>query len=70
MLDLNSDTLIWSKQTIFVIFRNNLNGFWGFLPWLIDHGVGSPKAPTPTPSSPLLTKAFWWPWFHPGNVKF
>jgi hypothetical protein len=65
MLNLNSDTLIWSKQRTFVIFRNNLNGFWDFY-----HGVGSPKAPTPTPSSPLLIEAFWWPWLHPGNVKF
>jgi hypothetical protein len=26
MLNLNSDTLIWSKHGIFVMFRNNLNG--------------------------------------------
>jgi hypothetical protein len=26
MLNMNSDTLIWSKHEIFVMFRNNLNG--------------------------------------------
>jgi hypothetical protein len=26
MLNLNSDTLIWSKHGIFVMFTNNLNG--------------------------------------------
>jgi hypothetical protein len=26
MLNLNLDTLIWSKHGIFVMFRNNLNG--------------------------------------------
>jgi hypothetical protein len=58
MLDLNSDTLIQSKQSRFVIFRNNVIGFWDFY-----HGVGSPKAHTPTPP-PFLTEAFWWPFFN------
>jgi hypothetical protein len=35
MLDFNIETLNFSISMggIFVIFRNNLNRFWGFLPW-------------------------------------
>jgi hypothetical protein len=40
---LNSKTLIYSKHVIFVIFVNNLNGFWDFY-HDINLGVGLPKA--------------------------
>ncbi len=30
LLDLESETLISSKQEIYAIVRNNLNGFWDF----------------------------------------
>jgi hypothetical protein len=43
MLDLNSETLIYTNQGILVICHNNLNEFWDFYH---DTNVGacSPKA--------------------------
>jgi catabolite regulation protein CreA len=43
MSDSKSETLIYSKQEVFIIFRNNLNEFWYFYHGT-NMGAGSPKA--------------------------
>ncbi len=55
MLDLGSETMIQSEHEIFVIFRNNLNGFWGFY-HCTNVSAGSPKVTQsePAPTSALM----------------
>ncbi len=56
MLDLGSETMIQSEHGIFVIFINNLNGFWGFY-HCTNVGAGSSKV---TQSEPAPTSAPMW----------
>jgi hypothetical protein len=56
MLDLGLKTAIQSEHGIFVIFRNNLNEFWGFY-HCTNVSAGSPKV---TQSEPAPTSAPMW----------
>lgn len=59
MLDLKSDTLIYSKQGILdKKFRNNLNGFWGFLVFTMVATVGAIIAHPNSPHERLKKPPF------------